>query len=145
MIFFSTYDLYTNELFVAHVFIRHSDGESELLGALRAETLSTYTERMSRMISGPLQGRLLSMLATVSRAHKVLELGTFTGYATLSFAEGIAANIKAGLVKEQEAKIYSCDHDEKSLAIARKYVDKSEWGHLVIGDIPILIVIPLIA
>lgn len=45
-----------------------------------------------RMCSGHLQGRLLSMLASMVGPHRVLELGTYTGYSALCIAEGLAAD-----------------------------------------------------
>lgn len=45
-----------------------------------------------QMMSGPLQGRLLSMISKMIRPHCILEVGTFTGYATLCLAEGLADN-----------------------------------------------------
>lgn len=42
-----------------------------------------------RMMSGQLQGRLLSMISQMIRPKKILEIGTFTAYASLSLAEGL--------------------------------------------------------
>jgi predicted O-methyltransferase YrrM len=42
-----------------------------------------------RMLSGQLQGRLLSMLSKLIQPKRILEIGTFTGYATLCLAEGL--------------------------------------------------------
>lgn len=47
---------------------------------------------MPRMVSGHLQGRLLSLLSKMLQPKMILEVGTFTGYATLCFAEGLAAD-----------------------------------------------------
>jgi len=44
-----------------------------------------------QMLSGHLQGRLLSMLSRIQRPERILEIGTFTGYATLCLAEGLSA------------------------------------------------------
>lgn len=44
------------------------------------------------MISGHLQGRILSLISTLLRPKRILEIGTFTGYATLCLAEGLAEN-----------------------------------------------------
>lgn len=45
---------------------------------------------MPRMLSGHLQGRFLSMISKLMAPRKVLEIGTYTGYSTLCFAEGLA-------------------------------------------------------
>ncbi len=60
----------------------------------------TYLDRVERQtylrtlapqqMSGRLQGRLLAMLSAIHRPERVLEIGTFTGYATLCLAEGLA-------------------------------------------------------
>lgn len=43
----------------------------------------------ARMLSGPVQGRLLKMLVEMSGARRVLELGTFTGYSSICLASGL--------------------------------------------------------
>lgn len=61
--------------------------ESHLLEKVR---LDTYKEvLMPNMISGPVQGRFLSMMSKLVRPKYVLEIGTFTGYSALCLAEGI--------------------------------------------------------
>ncbi len=45
-----------------------------------------------QQMSGRLQGRLLAMLSAIHRPERVLEIGTFTGYATLCLAEGLSAD-----------------------------------------------------
>ncbi len=67
---------------------QHSDAEPELLARLRRRTWQTQTH--AHMLSDPLQGRLLALLAKLVRPERVLELGTFTGYSTLCLAEGLA-------------------------------------------------------
>ncbi len=66
----------------------HSEPEPPLLRQLWRETHLQLL--MPRMATGHWQGRLLSMLAHLIQPHNVLEIGTFTGYATLSLAEGLA-------------------------------------------------------
>ena len=66
----------------------HSMAESELCRALRAETL----EQMDcpQMLVGPLEGAFLKMVSQLVRATHVLEIGMFTGYSALCFAEARA-------------------------------------------------------
>ena len=66
---------------------RHIDPEPEELHRLMRE--SNLRMVHGRMCSGHLQGRLLVMLTRLAGARNVLELGTFTGYATLCLAEGV--------------------------------------------------------
>jgi len=64
-----------------------SDDQGEILYNLYRETnLKTMAPRMA---SGPIQGRFLSLLSSLLAPHKVLEIGTFTGYATICLSEGL--------------------------------------------------------
>lgn len=66
----------------------HSTPENEVLKFI---TRDTYCNVLNpRMVSGHIQGRLLSMLCSMIRPKRVLELGTFTGYSALCLAEGLA-------------------------------------------------------
>lgn len=102
---------------------KYSTQESILLQQLREETCEVYPESTSRMLSGPLQGKLLSLLASLSKCENALELGAFTGYATLSIAEGIASVID----DPKKMKIFTCEPDPKSSEIAQKYFSKSPF------------------
>ena len=66
----------------------HSQPEPPLLHQLWRETHLQLL--MPRMATGHWQGRLLSMLAHLMQPRRILEIGTFTGYATLCLAEGLA-------------------------------------------------------
>lgn len=68
----------------------HTAPEPPLLAQLTRETHLQLL--MPRMSSGHLQGRFLSMLSHLIRPRRVLEIGTFCGYATLCLAEGLADN-----------------------------------------------------
>ena len=65
----------------------HSQEESKLLEALQRETHQKILQ--PRMISSHLQGRFLSLISQLIRPEKILEVGTYTGYATLCLAEGL--------------------------------------------------------
>ena len=66
----------------------HTSPESEVLRRLNRET---HVQVLApRMLSGHLQGRLLSMISHMVRPRRILELGTFTGYSALCLAEGLA-------------------------------------------------------
>jgi caffeoyl-CoA O-methyltransferase len=67
--------------------LRYCEPESELLQQIDRET--NLKVLMPRMLSGHYQGRVLSMLSKLVNAHRILEIGTFTGYATLCLAEGL--------------------------------------------------------
>jgi predicted O-methyltransferase YrrM len=69
---------------------QHTSPESTLLQAINR---NTYAEVLNpRMISGHLQGRFLAMLSRLIKPQRILEIGAFTGYATLCLAEGISVN-----------------------------------------------------
>lgn len=67
---------------------RHCEPEDELLKHINRETHLKVL--MPRMLSGHYQGRVLSMLSKMMRPKRILEIGTFTGYATLCLAEGLS-------------------------------------------------------
>ena len=65
----------------------HTTPESALLAKIARDT---YLEVLQpRMLSGHLQGRVLSMLSKMIRPNAVLEIGTYTGYSALCLAEGL--------------------------------------------------------
>lgn len=67
---------------------RLSTPPSELLYQLERET---YLKTLApQMMSGHLQGRILSLISRLKRPQQILEIGTFTGYATLCLAEGLS-------------------------------------------------------
>ena len=68
----------------------HLDPEPEYLQKINRETYLKVLK--PHMLSGHYQGRLLSMLSTMMQPKCVLEIGTFTGYATLCLAEGLTAD-----------------------------------------------------
>eukprot|EP00667_Euglena_gracilis_P015393 EG_transcript_16005 len=100
---------------------RASSPEPPLLGALRDATAQAYPLLASRMLSGPLQGRLLKTLAVMAGVKDVLELGTFTGYSALCFAEALPAG----------GRVVTIDSDEKAQGIAKDFFRRSDVGHKV--------------
>ncbi|ALD20213.1 O-methyltransferase [Hymenobacter sp. DG25A] len=69
---------------------QHTSPETPLLARLNRET---HVQVLApRMLSGQLQGRLLSMLSHMVRPRRILELGTYTGYSALCLAEGLTAD-----------------------------------------------------
>lgn len=98
----------------------HSQAEPELLAQLNKETYQKVL--LPRMLSGHFQGRVLSMLSKLIRPASILEIGTYTGYATLCLCEGMQAN---GIV-------HTIDIKEELVDFQRKYFDKSPWGSQII-------------
>lgn len=68
----------------------HCEPEPELLQKINRETYLKVLK--PHMLSGHYQGRVLSFLSKMVQPKRILEVGTFTGYATLCLAEGLAEN-----------------------------------------------------
>ncbi len=100
--------------------VKHSQEEPELLKQLTRETYQKILQPI--MISGPYQGRVLSMISKLINPKSVLELGTFTGYSTLCIAEGL----------QPDGEIHTIDINEELVDFQRKYFDRSEFGHQII-------------
>ena len=100
--------------------VAHSEEEPELLQQLTRETYQKILQPI--MLSGPYQGRVLSMISKLVRPKTILELGTFTGYATLCLAEGLDKN----------GQIHTIDINEELHDFQRKYFDKSAYGDQII-------------
>ena len=82
----------------------HIDPEPELLHQVQRLTHLRLT--YSRMCSGHLQGRLLKMLCQLVDAHRVLELGTFSGYSALSMAEGMTPDPATGVCELHTIEVF---------------------------------------
>lgn len=68
--------------------LAHIDDEPDYLSVINRRT---WVRQINpRMCSGHLQGRVLSMLSKMIRPKRILEIGTFTGYSALCFAEGLS-------------------------------------------------------
>src|SRR4026208_382239 len=78
--------------------------ESDVCRALRAETHRQMD--CPQMLVGPLEGAFLKVLTQIVRATHVLEIGMFTGYSALCFAEALP----------QEGTVTTCEIDETSAA-----------------------------
>ncbi len=95
---------------------QHSKAESKLLYELNRET-HLKTEQ-PQMMSGHLQGRIQSAISHMIKPRRILEIGTFTGYSALCFAEGLTGD---GL-------LFTIDVNEETKAIAEKYFKRSEYA-----------------
>lgn len=102
-----------------------STKRSETLLQLEREThLKTLAPQM---ISGELQGLFFEMLSKLIKPDTILEIGTFTGYATLSLAAGLSAN----------GKIITIEANKELKHFSDKYFSDNEYGgkvEAIIGD-----------
>lgn len=92
-----------------------TSGESDVLRQLREHCYANFEDKA--MLSGFVQGRLLSMFSHMMRPKFVLEIGTYLGYSALCFAEGLADG----------GKVITLDIQEDTNAVARSFVEKSEY------------------
>ena len=103
----------------------HSTPENE---ALQAITRDTYVHVLNpHMLSGHVQGRVLSMISWMIRPQRILELGTFTGYSALCLAEGLA----------EGGKLITIEHNDELEETIRRNLARSPFGdriELRIGD-----------
>ena len=94
----------------------HSMPESDICRTLREQT---YRETdCPQMLVGPLEGAFLKLVTQLVRAKNVLEVGMFTGYSALCFAEALP----------ETGNVITCEIDESSAALARKYFARSPHG-----------------
>tara|TARA_R110002049_G_scaffold308777_2_gene514036 strand:- start:396 stop:1037 length:642 start_codon:yes stop_codon:yes gene_type:complete len=100
--------------------VSHSEQEPDLLQQLTRETYQKVLQPI--MLSGPYQGRVLSMISKLIHPKTVLELGTFTGYSTLCLAEGL----------QLDGELHTIDVNEELVDFQRKYFDKSDYGAQII-------------
>lgn len=94
----------------------HCSAEPDILRRLRKETFQKTTQ--PHMISGYQQGRLLAILCKMTSPKNILEIGTFTGYATLCLAEGLS----------KDGKITTLDVNEELAYLPQKYFKESEFS-----------------
>ena len=68
--------------------VEHTSIENDLLKKIQRETHLNVLQ--PRMLSGPFQGRFLSLISSLIQPDKILEIGTYTGYSALCLAEGLS-------------------------------------------------------
>tara|TARA_B100001287_G_scaffold47085_1_gene36148 strand:- start:11176 stop:11817 length:642 start_codon:yes stop_codon:yes gene_type:complete len=103
----------------------YTDSESSLLNDLNRQTHLNILQ--PRMLSGHLQGRLLSTFSKALNPQKILEIGTYTGYSALCLAEGLNKN----------GQIYTIDINKELEEFAQNYFNASPYKNKInylIGD-----------
>ena len=93
--------------------VEHSQQEPQILQELSKETWQKVLN--PRMLSGAYQGRILAMISKLIQPKVILEIGTYTGYSALCFAEGLTS----------EGKIITIDKNEELETLQNKYFEKS--------------------
>ena len=93
--------------------LEHSTPDPEFFRRLEDETRATTTA--PQMMVGPLEGQFLGWLVRLLQARSVLEIGTFTGYSSISMA----------LALPDGGRITSLDVNEETTAVARRYAEEA--------------------
>jgi len=92
-----------------------TDVESPLLKRINRETY--LKETMPHMLSGHYQGRVLAMISKLVQPKLALEIGTFTGYATLCLAEGL----------QKDGVLHTIDINQEQQERVQGYFDESSY------------------
>ncbi len=103
----------------------HTSPESALLSRINRDTHAEVL--MPRMLSGHLQGRILSFFSKMIRPSCILEIGTYTGYSAISLAEGLT----------EKGRLYTIDINEELEDRVRDYFSEAgitEKVEYIIGD-----------
>lgn len=108
----------------------HSSEEPAILKKLNRETHLKMMQ--SRMLSGHLQGRLLSLLSHLTRPKCILEIGTYTGYSAICLAEGLA---EGGI-------LHTIDNNPERDVFVNRFIDEAKMADKIrtyIGDARLVI------
>ncbi len=98
--------------------IDHSLRESALLKQLRQQTLQLPS---GQMMSAPEQSQFIALLVKLMGANKIIEIGTFTGYATLAMAEALG----------DTGRIITCDVSTEAPQLAQKFWQQADVAHKI--------------
>ena len=105
--------------------LEHSEQEAMLLSRLERDANVHLLH--PRMVSGHIQGRLLSSLSWMIRPRCILEIGTYVGYSAMCLAEGLA----------EDGQVITIDIDDEIEDMARRYIGESPYAskiNFIIGD-----------
>jgi len=95
---------------------KHTTAEPELLQKLNRDTYANVL--IPRMLSGHLQGRILSMFSHMIQPKRILEIGTYTGYSALCLAEGLTP----------DGKLITMDINEELEDRVQRYINDSDYS-----------------
>ncbi len=93
----------------------------ERVRSQRTATEDRGGSMLTLMLSGQLEGTLLQMLIASLGAHRVLEVGTFTGFAAQMMAAALP----------EDGQLITCDIDPKAIEVARSFFERSPHGHKI--------------
>ena len=113
----------TDKVLLDQYILDHISPEESFLNELDRETHLKVLR--ARMLSGHLQGQILSMISSMIRPKCILEIGTFTGYSALCLAKGLV----------EGGQLHTIEIDDELEVIAQKYFYKSGMGNRIIQHI----------
>lgn len=113
----------TDPVLLDQYILDHITSEEDFLSELDRETHLKVLR--SRMLSGHLQGQILSMISCMIKPKCILEIGTFTGYSALCLAKGLA----------EGGQLHTIEIDDELESIAKKYFLKSGMSDRIIQHI----------
>jgi len=113
----------TDQVLLDQYILNHISPEDDFLNELDRETHLKVLR--SRMLSGHLQGQILSMISSMIKPKCILEIGTFTGYSALCLAKGLA----------EGGQLHTIEIDDELELIAKKYFQKSGMADRIIQHI----------
>jgi caffeoyl-CoA O-methyltransferase len=91
----------------------HTTPPTEVLARLADETRATL--RAPQMLTGTIEGRFLELLVYGMSARRLLEIGTYSGYSSISMAAGLPP----------DGRIDTCEVDERHAEVARRYIEEA--------------------
>jgi len=94
----------------------HTTPPGDLLSRLADETKATLSS--PQMLTGPVEGRFLQFLVFATGARRILELGTFSGYSSISMAA----------VLPEGGRIDTCEVEEQHASVARRYIEEAGFS-----------------
>ena len=97
----------------------HSEPENELLKELDRQTHLKILR--PRMLSGHIQGRVLSMISNMINPQNILEIGTYTGYSTICLSEGL----------REGGRLITCDVNDEIETFTRSFLDRSQRANQI--------------
>ncbi|MCY4216957.1 MAG: O-methyltransferase [Flavobacteriaceae bacterium] len=115
---------FPNEILLEYA-VKSSHEQSSLLQKIELETFQKM--KNPEMVSGSLQGRVLSLLSQLIKPEQIVEVGTFTGFSTLCLAEGLTSN----------GVIHTIDINEELVDVQNNYFKNSPYKHQIksyLGD-----------
>ena len=108
---------------IENYIIKNTEEEPAVLKELNHETWEKVL--IPRMLSGHIQGRVLSMLSHMIQPTTILEIGTYTGYSAICLAEGL----------QEGGKVHTIDINEELEVMVSTYIEKAHLTNTIINHI----------